>query len=51
MRTSKRSLAIGWGEAKALPLVVSLRIGIANALIVDEKGALAMLREADRLRD
>ena len=51
VRTSKRSLAIGWGEAKALPLVVSLRIGIANALIVDEKGALAMLREADRLRD
>ena len=46
VRKAKRTLAIGSGPAKARPLVVCMRCGIAKSLIVDEVTARLILETA-----
>lgn len=49
VRSAKHSLAIGWGDAKVLPLLVSLRSGLAHSLIVCEDLAQAILDRGEEL--
>lgn len=46
VRNAKRTLAIGWGSAKALPLLVCMRSGLAKSVIIDADTARLVLETA-----